>query len=64
MEDDPICWTCGMDLLAHTPEEQAQCDKQPIGEQVLVIHGNPLDAELRIVRRVLDVLGQLRPIDK
>ncbi len=62
-EDDIRCWSCGIDLIAHTPEEQAQCDKQPIGDDVLVVHGNVLDAELRIVRRVLDVLGQLRPTD-
>ncbi len=62
--NDAKCWTCGVDVVAHTPEEQVQCDKQPIGEQVLVVHGNPLDAELRIVRRVLAMLDRLVPLDK
>jgi hypothetical protein len=62
--NDANCWTCGVDVAAHTPEEQAQCDKQPLGEQVLVVHGNPLDAELRIVRRVLAMLDRLVPLDK
>jgi hypothetical protein len=62
--NDAKCWTCGVDVVAHTAEEQAQCDKQPIGEQVLVVHGNPLDAELRIVRRVLAMLDRLVPLDK
>ncbi len=62
--EDVICWICGIDLAAHTYAERIECEKQPIGDDVLVIHGNVLDAELRIVRRVLDVLGQLRPVEK
>jgi hypothetical protein len=61
---DPICWSCGTDLAIHTAEERTQCDKQPIADHVLVIHGNVLDVEVSIMRRILSVLGHLRPIDK
>jgi hypothetical protein len=62
--EDLTCWICGMDLAAHTHAERIECEKQPLGDSVLVVHGNALDLELRIVRRVLDVLGQLQPSDK
>jgi hypothetical protein len=62
-EEDLVCWICGIDLAAHTHAERIECEKQPIGDQVLVVHGNLLDLELRIIRRVLDTLSQLRPTD-
>lgn len=63
-QEDPVCFVCGMDLIAHTHAERLECEKAPIADSVLVVHGNPLDLELRIVRRVLDVLGQLQPAEK